>query len=157
MKRSRPSQISSGGPTTNSANMLNRMWVIPLCRNADVIIVAAGMDGVLVSEEQAIPGAGEVISRLRETGTPFLVLTNNSIYTRRDLVARLRRIGLEVPEESIWTSALATARFLHDQRPDAWRFRRQIHPNLGEQSDGEDGGITEPLPAEPLPVSADCS
>jgi len=75
------------------------------------------MDGVLVHEEQAIPGADRFISRLRETGTPFLVLTNNSIYTRRDLAARLRASGLEVPEDSIWTSALATARFLEDQRP----------------------------------------
>src|ERR687889_504297 len=52
-----------------------------------------------------------------DRGLPFLVLTNNSIYTRRDLAARLRASGLEVPEESIWTSALATARFLEDQRP----------------------------------------
>src|SRR3954463_7136487 len=75
------------------------------------------MDGVLVHEEQAIPGASDFLSRLRERERPFLVLTNNSIYTRRDLAARLRASGLEVPEESIWTSALATAAFLADQRP----------------------------------------
>jgi NagD protein len=75
------------------------------------------MDGVLVREESAIPGADRFLARLRESGTPFLVLTNNSIYTRRDLAARLRTNGLEVPEEGIWTSALATARFLDDQRP----------------------------------------
>jgi NagD protein len=75
------------------------------------------MDGVLVHEEQAIPGADRFLARLRERETPFLVLTNNSIYTRRDLAARLRASGLDVPEEAIWTSALATARFLEDQRP----------------------------------------
>src|SRR3954451_14429174 len=75
------------------------------------------MDGVLVHEEQAIPGASDFLSRLRERGRPFLVLTNNSIYTRRDLAARLRASGLEVPEDAIWTSALATARFLEEQRP----------------------------------------
>src|ERR671934_2875033 len=80
------------------------------------------MDGVLVSEELAVPGASEFIDRLRESGTPFLVLTNNSIYTRRDLAARLRASGLNVPEESIWTSALATARFLEDQRPGGTAF-----------------------------------
>jgi NagD protein len=53
---------------------------------------------------------------------PFLVLTNNSIYTQRDLAARLRRTGLDVPEESIWTSALATAQFLADQRPSGTAF-----------------------------------
>jgi 5'-nucleotidase len=75
------------------------------------------MDGVLVHEEQAIPGADEFLARLRERGMPFLVLTNNSIYTRRDLAARLLASGLEVPEEAIWTSALATASFLEAQRP----------------------------------------
>ena len=80
------------------------------------------MDGVLVAEEHALPGAADFIARLRETGTPFLVLTNNSIYTRRDLAARLRTSGLEVPEEAIWTSALATARFLEDQRPGGTAF-----------------------------------
>jgi NagD protein len=80
------------------------------------------MDGVLVHEEQAIPGADRFLARLREREIPFLVLTNNSIYTRRDLAARLRVSGLEVAEAAIWTSALATARFLHDQRPGGSAF-----------------------------------
>ena len=80
------------------------------------------MDGVLVQEESAIPGANEFLTRLRELGLPFLVLTNNSIYTPRDLTARLRRTGLDVPESSIWTSALATAQFLDDQRPNGTAF-----------------------------------
>ena len=80
------------------------------------------MDGVLVREEQPIPGADRFLARLRELGTPFLLLTNNSIYTRRDLVARLAAAGLDVPEEAIWTSALATARFLEDQRPEGSAF-----------------------------------
>lgn len=80
------------------------------------------MDGVLVREETAIPGAKEFIGRLTETGTPFLLLTNNSMWTRRDLAARLRAGGLDVPEESIWTSALATAKFLEDQRPGGSAF-----------------------------------
>src|SRR5438477_3508545 len=80
------------------------------------------MDGVLVHEDEAIPGADAFLQRLREFEVPFLVLTNNSIYTRRDLSARLRASGLEVPEEAIWTSALATARFLEDQRPNGSAF-----------------------------------
>ncbi|KOU12164.1 HAD family hydrolase [Streptomyces sp. XY593] len=75
------------------------------------------MDGVLIHEGTPIPGADAFIKRLRESGKPFLVLTNNSIYTPRDLQARLSRMGLHVPVENIWTSALATAKFLDDQRP----------------------------------------
>jgi NagD protein len=75
------------------------------------------MDGVLVYEQDPIPGADRFIAALRDRAIPFLVLTNNSIYTQRDLSARLRASGLDVPEEAIWTSALATARVLEDQRP----------------------------------------
>lgn len=75
------------------------------------------MDGVLVHEGRLIPGADAFVARLRETGRPFLVLTNNSIYTPRDLQFRLRSTGIDLPVESIWTSALATATFLDDQRP----------------------------------------
>jgi NagD protein len=80
------------------------------------------MDGVLVHEDSILPGADRFLARLTELGLPFLVLTNNSIYTRRDLAARLRNSGLEVPEENIWTSALATAAFLEDQRPGGSAF-----------------------------------
>ncbi len=80
------------------------------------------MDGVLAREEQPIPGADRFLARLGELELPFLVLTNNSIYTRRDLASRLRTGGLEVPEEAIWTSALATATFLHQQRPGGSAF-----------------------------------
>lgn len=77
------------------------------------------MDGVLVHEEAALPGAEAFVDRLRERERQFLVLTNNSIYTRRDLAARLSNAGLDVPEERIWTSAVATAQFLSNQAPDA--------------------------------------
>jgi 5'-nucleotidase len=75
------------------------------------------MDGVLVHEGNALPGAADFLQRLVEKERRFLVLTNNSIFTPRDLSARLVRAGLNVPEESIWTSALATAAFLADQLP----------------------------------------
>ncbi len=74
------------------------------------------MDGVLVHEEHAIAGGPEFIEALRTHGRRFLVLTNNSIYTARDLRARLLRSGIDLPESAIWTSALATAQFLADQR-----------------------------------------
>ena len=79
------------------------------------------MDGVLVHEQSAIPGADRFLERLRDSGLPFLVLTNNSMYTRRDLTARLLTMGLDVPEEAIWTSALATAQL--PRRPAARRYR----------------------------------
>lgn len=83
----------------------------------DVVTWLTDMDGVLVHEEEPIPGAADFIERLKASGVEFLVLTNNSIFTPRDLRARLLGSGIDIPEERIWTSALATAQFLHDQRP----------------------------------------
>ncbi|MFC0680436.1 HAD-IIA family hydrolase [Lysobacter korlensis] len=75
------------------------------------------MDGVLVHENEALPGSADLLRKWKNDGTPFLVLTNNSIFTARDLSARLRASGLDVPEDRIWTSALATADFLKSQKP----------------------------------------
>ncbi len=75
------------------------------------------MDGVLVRGTQLIPGADEFISRLRQRDIPFLVLTNNSLYTPRDLQVRLASIGLHVEPGELFTSALATAQFLNTQHP----------------------------------------
>jgi NagD protein len=80
------------------------------------------MDGVLVRENRPIPGAAELIRHWNESGQSYLVLTNNSIFTARDLSARLAAAGLEIPEERIWTSALATAAFLKQQLPGGSAF-----------------------------------
>ena len=80
------------------------------------------MDGVLVKENRALPGAQEFLDALVDTEMPFLVLTNNSIFTNRDLSARLANSGLDVPEDRIWTSANATAAFLTQQSPNSTAF-----------------------------------
>lgn len=79
--------------------------------------VLTDMDGVLVRGRTVIPGAPEFIERLIADGRPFLVMTNNSMYPPAILAHRLRRMGLEIPEDRIHTSALATAQFLNSQHP----------------------------------------
>jgi NagD protein len=80
------------------------------------------MDGVLVRGRVPIPGAQAWISRLLAASAPFLVLTNNPLYTPRDLQHRLESEGFEVPESHLFTSALATAQFLSQQRPRGTAF-----------------------------------
>ena len=75
------------------------------------------MDGVLVQGRRLVPGAPDFLERLRAAGSPFLVLTNNSIFTPGDLSHRLRASGLTVERDRIFTSAMATAAFLRSQRP----------------------------------------
>jgi NagD protein len=80
------------------------------------------MDGVLMRGAAPIPGAAEFVGRLEERGAKFLLLTNNSLFTPRDLRLRLEKSGLKVPVESIYTSAMATANFLDSQNPDGTAF-----------------------------------
>ena len=89
---------------------------------ADIECWLTDMDGVLVHDNRPVPGAAELLEQWRNQGTPFLVLTNNPIFTPRDLSARLRASGLDVPEDRIWTSALATADFLASQLPGGTAF-----------------------------------
>ncbi|MCA9117407.1 MAG: TIGR01457 family HAD-type hydrolase, partial [Planctomycetaceae bacterium] len=75
------------------------------------------MDGVIYRGSQLIPGAERFIRSLQEQQIPFLFLTNNSQRTRRDVMTRLGRMGIEVSESEIFTCAMATARFLASQKP----------------------------------------
>ena len=80
------------------------------------------MDGVLVSGRIIIPGADQFIEQLKARGLEYLVLTNNSIHTPRDLAHRLQAVGLDIPAERIFTSAMATAHFLQSQKPNGTAF-----------------------------------
>jgi NagD protein len=80
------------------------------------------MDGVLMRGAAPIPGAADFVGRLEERGAKFLLLTNNSMYTPRALQLRLENSGLRVPTDSIYTSAMATARFLQSQDPDGTAY-----------------------------------
>lgn len=80
------------------------------------------MDGVLVRGRAPIAGAQEFVERLVSTETKFLVLTNNPMYTPRDLQHRLQSEGLNISAEHLFTSAMATAKFLDKQRPGGSAF-----------------------------------
>jgi len=80
------------------------------------------MDGVLVKGKELIPGADGFIERLKANENKFLILTNNPLYTQRDLEHRLKTSGLNVPADNIFTSAIATAKFLQNQRPNGTAF-----------------------------------
>lgn len=80
------------------------------------------MDGVLISGDMLIPGADSFIEHLNQTNIKYLVLTNNPIYTPKDLAHNLQKMGLDIPPELIFTSAMATAQFLEKQRPNGTAF-----------------------------------
>ena len=75
------------------------------------------MDGVLYHGNKILPGVTEFIQWLHDEKKEYLFLTNNSGYTPRELHQKLARMGVDVPEEHFYTSALATAAFLKEQSP----------------------------------------
>ena len=109
--------VSSRGPRTS--NEVRSWSEDPLTARARSVWTSG--DFLPIARSFA-PGAQEFIERLKSSDRRFLVLTNNSIFTPRDLRARLLGSDIDVPEESIWTSALATAQFLAEQRPDGTAY-----------------------------------
>lgn len=75
------------------------------------------MDGVLIRDGAMVAGADKFLDRLRATNRPYLILTNNSLFTPREVKDQLDAMGLVVEESQLWTSSLATAKFVHTQRP----------------------------------------
>lgn len=80
------------------------------------------MDGVIYRGSEMIPGAMEFVNELHGRDIPFLFLTNNSQRTRRDMATKLRRMGFNIDERHIFTCAMATARFLAQQKPDGTAY-----------------------------------
>ena len=99
------------------------------------------LDGVLIRDDRAIHGAKTFLDRLESSGRPHKILTNNSMFTPSELCDRLGALGLVVSESQIWTSALATARFLDTQRPNGSAFaigEASLHTALREKGYRED-------------------
>ncbi len=75
------------------------------------------MDGVIYGGDTLIPGADEFINNLVSARIPFMFMTNNSQRTRLEVVRKLKKLGIEVTVEHIYTSAMATGTFLAHQIP----------------------------------------
>jgi NagD protein len=75
------------------------------------------MDGVIYGGDFLIPGADTFIARLLKEKIPFAFMTNNSQRTPLDAVRKLKRLGIEVTENHVYTSAMATSKFLASQVP----------------------------------------
>ena len=80
------------------------------------------MDGVLYRGSQMIQGADRFVNELRRRQIPFRLLTNNSQRTRRDVVTKLSRMGIDVEEQHVYSCAMATAKFLARQKPNGTAF-----------------------------------
>ncbi len=74
------------------------------------------MDGVLHVSGEAIPGAVDAVSRLREEGHRLRFVTNNSTRARVDLAEELREMGFELEDEELQTTPMAAARALEGKR-----------------------------------------
>ncbi|MCL2301330.1 MAG: HAD-IIA family hydrolase [Firmicutes bacterium] len=75
------------------------------------------MDGVIYHGDRLLEGVPEFVTWLEKNGKQYLFLTNNSGLTPPELRQKLARMGIDVDASKFYTSALATARFLHHQSP----------------------------------------
>ena len=80
------------------------------------------MDGVIYHGNKLLPGVTDFLVWLEESGKKYLFLTNSSERTPKELQEKLKRLGITVGEDHFYTSALATASFLSNQRPNGSAF-----------------------------------
>lgn len=75
------------------------------------------MDGVIYHGNQILPGVAEFVNWMIENDKRFVFLTNSPEKTPHELSMKLERMGLSVSPDHFYTSAMATAEFLHSQAP----------------------------------------
>lgn len=88
---------------------------LDLIRGKKAFIV--DMDGVLYHGNRLLGGAAEFVEWLKRADKRFLFLTNSSERSPAELSQKLARLGIQVGPEHFYTSALATAAFLANQKP----------------------------------------
>lgn len=80
--------------------------------------VVLDLDGTLVRGDRLAPGALDGWRRLESAGVEVLLFSNNPTRRPGEHVERLAKLGIEVTEGQVLTSAIVTADFLADERPD---------------------------------------
>jgi NagD protein len=75
------------------------------------------MDGVIYHGNMLLPGVTEFLGWLENSGKKYLFLTNSPERTPKELHEKMARLGINVGEDHFYTSALATASFLANQKP----------------------------------------
>lgn len=93
---------------------------IEIIRKKKAII--SDMDGVIYHGNRLLPGVPEFVEWLKRERKKFLFLTNSSERTPTELKEKLSRLGIDVPRNVFYTSALATAQFLSSQKPRGTAF-----------------------------------
>lgn len=91
----------------------------PLQKLAKINCFLMDMDGTIYLGDRLLPGAREWLSLLEENDITYYFLTNNSSHSKVEYARKLGRLGLEIPEEQIFTSGEATAITLEREYPGA--------------------------------------
>lgn len=95
--------------------------------------VLLGLRGVLYVGDQPLPGARDALLSLQAAGIPMRFISNMTRLSRRGIIAKLARMGLEIPEQDLFTPAMAAREYLITHRLTPHLL---VHPNLqGEFAD----------------------
>ena len=80
------------------------------------------MDGVIYHGNKVLDGVPEFVNWMIDSGKKFVFLTNSPEKTPHELSMKLKRMGLDVSADHFYTSAMATAAFLHSQNKDCTAY-----------------------------------
>src|SRR5215216_7859853 len=63
------------------------------------------LSGVIYVQDEAVPGSGEALERLRAADIPIRLMTNTTMRPKRSILERLERLGIEADPSELLTPA----------------------------------------------------
>ncbi|MGE7684597.1 TIGR01457 family HAD-type hydrolase [Peribacillus simplex] len=77
------------------------------------------LDGTMYRGTKQIAEAAGFINDLRKRDIPYLFVTNNSSRTPAQVADKLRSIGISTEDDQVFTTSMATANYIAEQKKDA--------------------------------------
>ncbi|WP_047983681.1 TIGR01457 family HAD-type hydrolase [Ornithinibacillus californiensis] len=77
------------------------------------------LDGTMYRGNEVIEEAPQFIMELKKRNLSYLFLTNNSSKTKEQVSQKLNELGIKTKPEDVFTSSMATAKYIKQQYPGA--------------------------------------
>ena len=110
--------------------------------------VALDMDGTIYLGSALFPFTPAFLESLRSRGIGYSFLTNNPTRSRKDYVGKLTGMGIQVSEDQVLTSSVATIGYLRAQLPQVRRLFLLGTPSMQREFEEAGFELTRDDPAD---------
>lgn len=93
------------------------------------------LDGTIWNLEEIFPGAIEAIERLREEKKQILFVTNNTFFSRKELIEKINELGLKLRENELISVSQVIDEYLKLKNASAFVIGESLKEDLAERID----------------------